>query len=554
MKNRKNICIFHLLILVFLTGLFFFYALGSYSLKEPDEGRYAEIPREMVKQGDYLVPHLNYVRYFEKPPLLYWGTALSYKLFGTNEWSFRLPNAMMALLCVIILYLFAKVWFDNRTAFLSSLILMSSFGFFAMAHIVTIDMLFAVLLCSALLCFYEYYRRQRHLFLYLFYLSLALATLAKGPVSLILMGATILFFLVTEKRLTFIRQLLDVRALLLFALITIPWFLIISLKEKEFFHFFFIDQHLLRFLTTKHKRSGPLYYFIPVILGGMFPWCIFLPRAIMDLWRTRALRLFFIWSMVVFVFFSISDSKLPPYVLPVFPAFSLILGYFFARTERWEIPPLLERRIFYGILFLIAIGTFLHTSGLLDASISKMSKIGDVVVQFKSLSLSLFLVSVLLVSIGFLKRFQTVPLFVLVLLFSFSTEFLILLNISRIDGLNTTKSLSRTINEHSSGDDYVVSYGSYNETLPFYIGRRVYLAAHTGELEMGSQYPEAKPFFLTDEDFQRLFQSEKRVFAVLKAKKLSAFRQSLANNMHILRCDEGRCLITNKDNYERCKE
>ena len=414
MKTRKNICIFHLLVLTFLAGLFFFYALGSYSLKEPDEGRYAEIPREMVEQGDYLVPHLNYVRYFEKPPLLYWGTALSYKLFGANEWSFRIPNATMALLCVIILYLFAQVWFDTRTAFLSALILMPSFGFFAMAHIVTIDMLFAVLLCAALLCFYEYYRRQKRLFIYLFYLSLALATLAKGPVSLILMGVTILLFLATEKKLSFIRQLLDVRALLLFALVTIPWFLIISLKEKGFFHFFFIDQHLLRFLTTKHKRSGPLYYFITVILGGMFPWCIFLPRAIVDLWRTRALRLFFIWSMVVFVFFSISGSKLPPYILPVFPALSLILGYFFSQPGRWEVPPLLERRIFCCVLFLITLGTFIHTSGLLDASINKMSQIGDVVARFKALSLCLFIASAILVPICFLKRFRTIPSFVLI--------------------------------------------------------------------------------------------------------------------------------------------
>jgi len=549
MKNRKNICIFHLLVLTFLAGLFFFYALGSYSLKEPDEGRYAEIPREMVEQGDYIVPHLNYVRYFEKPPLLYWGTAFSYKLFGANEWSFRLPNAMMAMLCVIILYLFAQIWFDSRTAFLSSLILMSSFGFFAMAHIVTIDMLFAVLLCAALLCFYEYYRRQKRLFLYLFYLSLALATLAKGPVSLILMGATILLFLGTERKLSFIKQLLNVRALLLFALVTIPWFLIISLKEKEFFHFFFIDQHLLRFLTTKHKRSGPLYYFIPVILGGMFPWCIFLPRAIMDLWRTRTLRLFFIWSMVVFVFFSISGSKLPPYILPVFPALSLILGYFFSRPGRWEVSPLLEQRIFYGALFLIAIGTFLHTSGLLDASISRMSQIGDVAARFKALSLGLFIASALLALICLLKRFRTIPLFVLVLLFSFSKEFLILLNVSRIDSLNTTKGLSRIINEHSSVNDYVVSYGSFNETLPFYTGRRVYLAAHTGELEMGAQYPEAKPFFLTDEDFQRLFQSDKRVFAVLKTKKLDTSMQSFANNINIVHCDEGRCLITNIKAY-----
>jgi len=126
---------------------------------------------------------------------------------------------------------------------------------------------------------------------------------------------------------------------------------------------------------------------------------------------------------------------------------------------------------------------------------------------------------------------------------------LILLNVSRIDSLNTTKGLSRIINEHSSVNDYVVSYGSFNETLPFYTGRREVYPAHTGELEMGAQYPEAKPFFLTDEDFQRLFQSDKRVFAVLKTKKLDTSMQSFANNINIVHCDEGRCLITNIKAY-----
>src|SRR5512137_733665 len=124
-------------ILLVLSYVFLFSGLGSYSLKEPDEGRYAEIPREMVESGDYTVPRLNDVRYFEKPPLLYWAVSLSYKVFGISEWSFRFPNALAAALSAFCLFFFVRRWTDDFAAFLGSLVLLSSFGFFAMARIVT---------------------------------------------------------------------------------------------------------------------------------------------------------------------------------------------------------------------------------------------------------------------------------------------------------------------------------------------------------------------------------------------------------------------------------
>ncbi|HEY3275156.1 MAG TPA: glycosyltransferase family 39 protein [Syntrophorhabdaceae bacterium] len=211
-----------LLVILACSWLFLFFNLGSYSLKEPDEGRYAEIPREMVEEGDYLVPHLNYVRYFEKPPLLYWADAASYKIFGVSPWSFRLPNALAALLTVLMTYFFVSRGFGGRVGLLSSLILLTSFGFFAMAHVVTIDMLFTFLLFAALLFFHRYYFEGTPCFLLLFYAALALAVLAKGPVALILMGATVLVFLWSEKRLSFVRDMARWRGLLLFFLIAAP--------------------------------------------------------------------------------------------------------------------------------------------------------------------------------------------------------------------------------------------------------------------------------------------------------------------------------------------
>ncbi|HVN25544.1 MAG TPA: glycosyltransferase family 39 protein, partial [Syntrophorhabdales bacterium] len=128
----------HILLILLLSYVFFFHGLGSYSLKEPDEGRYAEIPREMVETGDYIVPHLDYVRYFEKPPLLYWTTALSFKIFGFSECTTRLPDALAALVTALFLYAAVARWFTPEIGLLSAVMLVTSFGFFTMARTLTI--------------------------------------------------------------------------------------------------------------------------------------------------------------------------------------------------------------------------------------------------------------------------------------------------------------------------------------------------------------------------------------------------------------------------------
>ncbi|MDD5245117.1 MAG: glycosyltransferase family 39 protein [Syntrophorhabdaceae bacterium] len=502
--------------------LFLFYNLGSYSLKEPDEGRYAEIPREMVEQGDYVVPHLDYVRYFEKPPLLYWITALSYKTFGISEWSFRFPNALAALLCILTMYLSMSNWFGEETGLISSLILLGSFGFFAISHIVTIDMLFSFLLFVCLLCFYQYYREKGQLFLYLFFAALALAVLAKGPVAFILLMVTIVIFLWSEKRLPFLRNILSIKALLLFCVIVLPWFIIICLREKEFFQFFFIDQHILRFLTTKHKRSGPLYYFFPVLFGGLFPWSIFIPRAAAELWREKELRLFFIWSLVVFVFFSLSGSKLPPYILPIFPAVSVILANLFWRRWHQRITPKREL-IIYGIFFsCVALTGLAHGTGMLDKYLANLSEIAAVsrAVRWLTLSASIASLAILIVMSFRMMRtyrslFFTLGAFCLVLFTG------IMLHSHVIDGLNTTKELAREINKTGNPAPVVIDFGSFDETLPFYLKRRTYIAEYFGELKMGSEYPDAKDHFLDKESFAKIFRSDRPVFVVLKAKRFS---------------------------------
>ena len=523
----------------------FFYNLGGYSLKEPDEGRYAEIPREMVEQGNYLVPHLDYVRYFEKPPLLYWACAASYKIFGVSEWSFRLPNAVFAVLCVLATWLLAARLFSMEAGFLSAVILMTSFGFFGMARIATIDMLFSFLLSVAVFSFNEFYWTGMRRFLYVLSVSLALAVLAKGPAAVILPAVTVVIFLLTEKRFSFFKEVASWQALVVFVAIAVPWFVIICVKEREFFRFFFIDQNILRFVTTRHNRSGPLYYFLPVLFGGLFPWSVFIPRAAARFWKMRELRLLSIWCCVVFVFFSFSGSKLPPYILPLFPAASVILGCLIAEMRRERIQPVGETIVYAFFLALVAVAGLAMWYGRADLLLSDVAGSASLPEGFNSLSLWMLAVSLLaLVALTAQEARGPTGLFVLLAAFSVAVCVGILVHVRVIDRFDTTKELALTARQAQRGDAVVVNYGAFDETLPFYLGRRIYLADYKGELEMGSKYPDSEGTFLGQDAFLRLFRSDRPVFVVFKERRIDRLRGLGIEEAPVL-CRADRCLIAN---------
>ncbi len=536
-----------IILLLLFSYIFLFHGIGDYSLKEPDEGRYAEIPREMNELHDYTVPHLNYVRYFEKPPLLYWADALSYKAFGISEWAFRFPNAFAAFLVALLLYAFGRQWLGEKTGFLSALILLTSIAFFSMARIVTTDMLFTLFLFLSLAGFCEYYRSGKAPFIYLFYGAAAVATLAKGPVAVILLGGTIIVFLVTEKNLRFIRSMKFFPGIALYCVITLPWIIAISLREKGFLYFFFMDQHVLRFLTSKHKRSGPIYYFLPVLFGGLFPWSVFIPRALADTWRKRELRLLLIWSTIVFLFFSVSGSKLPPYILPMFPSMALILGAFFCKQWEEEISRWVEGAV-YGFVFALFAGSYflpraaIFMNYIQDISGEALQIAGEL--RFFSLAVSLCsLVILILLFVRSMRRHAR--MFMLLASFSLVLITGILSCTSVVDRLNTAKSLALIIKSENPVPDYVINYSSYEQTLPFYLQRRITIASYKGELQMGSEYNDSKGIFIDHNQFLQLVGSDKRVLFVTKQKRLPLLETLVPGRLSVRSCQNERCLVSN---------
>jgi 4-amino-4-deoxy-L-arabinose transferase-like glycosyltransferase len=319
--------------------------LGQRSLWAPDEGRYAEIPREMVATGDWLTPRLNGVKYFEKPPLHYWLVGAAFRLLGETELAARLPCALAAIGGLLLVYALGAVCFGAETGLLAALMLAVSPLYFILGRMDIIDtplMVFYTLgMAGWGLALLQPDRARKSPFLPLAgWAGLALATLVKGPVALVLSVGTVILWLLLTRQWDRWRVLRPLPGAALFLAICAPWFIAVSLKNPEFAWFFFVHEHLLRFLTTEHERKGPLYYYVPVLLFGFFPWSAWLPAAVTATLRSshsqrsrEATLWLLLWAAVPFVFFSASGSKLITYILPAFPALALLVAAWWPRGQ-----------------------------------------------------------------------------------------------------------------------------------------------------------------------------------------------------------------------------
>ncbi|MFZ5449221.1 MAG: glycosyltransferase family 39 protein [Thermodesulfobacteriota bacterium] len=323
MKDRID---WPLLLGLLLVGLvLFFYQLGTAGLMDPDEGRYAEIAREMLALKDWLIPHLNLLPYLEKPPLVYWLTAASFKVFGESAAAARLPVALSALAGVFLAYGLGRALWGPVAGVLGGLVLATSAGYVVLGRILTLDMTFALFLNLAIGLGYLALSRERPGLWPWAYLALALAVLTKGPVALVLAG--LIWVIGTAVNHWSWRSLINIRGWLLLALLTLPWFIAVQWRYPEFFRFFILEHHLLRFLTPA-IHPEPVYYYVPILLGLLLPWTWLLPWTLgrKNPWQDPDERFLLIWAAVIVVFFSLSRGKLVPYILPALLPLALVVG------------------------------------------------------------------------------------------------------------------------------------------------------------------------------------------------------------------------------------
>ncbi len=333
-------------VLALLVAALWFGGLGTRKLIHPDEGRYAEIAREMAVAGDWVTPRLNGLKYLEKPPLQYWMTAFAYRTFGVAEWTARLWPALTACAAILVVGYTGRRLGGEAVGLYSALALAGMVGWAINGHTLSLDAGRAAFLATALAALLLAQRATAtptacRNWMLVAWAAMALATLSKGLIGIVLPGGALVVYTLLQRDFALWRRLYVGRGLLLFLAIATPWFVLVARANDEFLQFFFVHEHFQRFAEPGHRRPGNWWYFVPLLLGGSLPWLPVLAAGARQLvvdtrpgpngfsWQRFALA----WTAFVFVFFSASSSKLPSYILPLFPALALLTGWLLARFE-----------------------------------------------------------------------------------------------------------------------------------------------------------------------------------------------------------------------------
>lgn len=344
MTNRTRADI---LLLAGFCAFLFFYGLGQFGLIGADEPRYAQVAREMLDRHDWITPTLGGKPWLEKPPLYYWQAMVVYSLLGVSDVTARIPSAVDATMLVVAVYLFFRR-FRPGVEVDAALITASCAGIIGYARAASTDMPLAAAFSVGMLAWWAWRESEKKVCLALFYLCMALGMLAKGPVAPFLAAIIIVVYAAATRERRLIFRTLWFPGVLLFGVISLPWYGVVQLKNPQFFREFILQHNLARFSSNLYHHPEPFWYYAPVLLLALVPWTVFVIAAFVERirlwWANREtpqvdLELQFgvfacCWLVVPLVFFSISQSKLPGYILPAVPAGALLLAdYLHAHLE-----------------------------------------------------------------------------------------------------------------------------------------------------------------------------------------------------------------------------
>ena len=321
-----------------LSAYMMFGRLGGWPLISPDEGRNAEVAREMSQSHSWLVPTYDGLVYLDKPAFYFKTIALSFSLFGESEGIARLSSAFFGFSLLVVVFLFCQRVYDQRTAILAMLIVATTPLYLAFSRFVIFDMTLAFFVSSTIFaCFLaeECEEKQRTRWYLIGALSAGIATLIKGPVGFIIPTLVITIFNGIEGRLEVMKRVFALRNWAVFFAVVLPWFVGLSLLRPDFPYYGIMRESVARFTTTEFHRTAPFYFYAPIIAGTFFAWSLLLPESIVAVWQkrkcwSRADRLFVVWAIVVVIFFSISQSKLPGYILTAVMALGVLTARVFA--------------------------------------------------------------------------------------------------------------------------------------------------------------------------------------------------------------------------------
>ncbi|MEN6642442.1 MAG: phospholipid carrier-dependent glycosyltransferase [Armatimonadia bacterium] len=534
-------------ILLAFTGL-------NYQLADPDEGRYSEIPREMIERGDWITPTLNYAPYFEKPPLAYWLTAASLTVFGEHEWAVRLIPALFALLGLLVVYRLSRQTVGSGAARWAPVLLFTSPLYFVMARLPLTDTVFAVCLAATMAAWWEWERsegRSRWLGLVTGVL-LGLAILSKGPVAVVLFVGSVGVYMLAARRLTWQRVGGGVYAVLIGCAVATPWFLAVQAYNPGFANYFFIVQNFNRFSGQNFsEHAKPVWYFLPMAVLGMGVWAALWPGVIWRVpgaWRRsvpeqrQGWLYLAAWAAFPLFFFSLSSCKLVTYILPIEWSLAALSAYgidrLLGKTEvtravRWgavAVAVVLLGVLAYGIpklasrdphlsstpvtttTFAIVIGTWLAAAiGLSMAPRLRLP-------QWRWATFS---VAATLVWAGLIPVFGDLS-----------------------GGMHLAGILPKTLHADGPGRACTLAqYREYDQSLTFYTHMRVVLIDKVDEIKLGLQEPDAAVWFRNGEASIDDLSGRGPLALVVKAR--NAEELAAAHHLMLYRKNSDRALLLN---------
>lgn len=479
--------------LLALLALIWLVPLGGRSLLHTDEGRYATLSLNILLSGDWITPRLNGLLYFEKPALQYWIGATAFLLLGINEFTARLWPGLAGLLTVFAIGFTGWRLWGAQAGIRALAIAAGTTWIIANSHFLTLDaglgLFLTLVLCAMLLAERTGIsaRTQRN-WVWCAWASMAGAVLSKGLVGVVIPCGVLVIVCLWQRDAGLLRRMRWLSGTLIFLAIAAPWFVLVSLRNPAFAEFFFIHEHFARYLTNVHQREGAWWYYLPLLLIGLLPWTSGLPwlllrrPAAQPSRQHEALRLLLAWAGFVFIFFSISHSKLPSYILPMFPALALLLTERLrhvasATALRWHLA-------FPALLWMAAL--------VLSPQLQRLMSPGVEPQAVAQLALGLQVGAVVFLAGAGLawwwlgQQRLTAALVVV----AFAHLVAVLVAMQSYDSYGQAKSaarLSKVLRPLISADTPVFAVQDYDQTLPFYLGRNVILVNYVNEFEFGEK-------------------------------------------------------------------
>jgi 4-amino-4-deoxy-L-arabinose transferase-like glycosyltransferase len=519
-------------------AVLWFWNLDYRRLVHPDEGRYAEIPREMVATGDWVTPRLDGIEYFEKPALQYWITAAAYRAFGVHAWTARLWPALAGFLGVLFIGYVGWRLAGPAVGLYSAAALASSLWYAGNAHILTLDagltLWMSVGLGSFLVAQHAEAPGRRLAWMIAAWAALALAMLSKGLIGIVLPGMAVVAYSLATRDWALWRRLHIVPGAIVFLALAAPWYIVVSLRNPGFFDFFFIHEHFTRYLTGEARRPGAWWYFVPILAVGLLPWVVVFFAALPRAWRRapsaangfNGQRFALVWSAVIFAFFSASGSKLPSYILPVFPAVALTLGWQLATLPE----PALARLTLPLVLAAAALtlALFLGYPALVERIADQRQPAGPLLAYGPWIEGGLC-ISLLGGAAGWwwLRRGRRAAGVLAIALTSLAGAQIVLTGYDELaESRSTEPILARIVAAHGPLRTDVPFYSirMYDQTLPYYLGRTVVPVDYRDELSFGIDQEPDKALATLGE-WQRRWQTSEQAYAIMQPQEFEKLRE-----------------------------